>query len=240
MAHVRLANIDRRFFAVLAESSKLSEIVYPQLLERNVALHPPAFIHAIFSTMKHILPRKTIEKHAFCPGGAGVSMSAAGCPYASKRFEVPSLPSFAGGACQCTAAGGCICGVPNSESAPHSAALLLPGAKQSISVPARSHHDLLLPAYEPGSILSWALQVEDKGLEVSAWVSPHAPGPASAGSAPEPVELIARRKVNAAEGRIAGEVPVPVAGTVTLRFDNSHSILTGKRAVVEARVASVA
>lgn len=161
-------------------------------------------------------------------------MSAKGCPYASKRFDVASLPTFAGGGCHCTAAGGCICGVPNEEAGPHGAATLRPaGAPQHLTVPARSHHDLLLPARAPGSELSWAFTIEEKGLEVSAWVTPHAGGAAAA-----PVELLAKRKHNASEGRVAGSALVPVAGTVTLRLDNGHSVLTSKRVTVEMRVAA--
>ena len=158
-------------------------------------------------------------------------MSAKGCPYASKRFDVAALPSFMGGACHCTAAGGCICGVPNEESRPHGAATLRPvGSPQPVTVPARSHVDLLLPARAPGAVLSWSLAIEEKGLEVEAWVTPHEP----AGAAP--VTVLARRKHAASEGRIAGSVPVPVAGTLTLRLDNAHSMLTAKRATVSARV----
>jgi hypothetical protein len=101
-------------------------------------------------------------------------------------------------------------------------------------VPARSHHDLLLPSRAPGSLLSWAFTIEEKGLEVSAWVTAHSSGAGS--DAPAPVELIAKRKHNASEGRVSGSVTVPIAGTVTLRLDNSHSMLTGKRVSVEMRV----
>lgn len=168
---------------------------------------------------------------AFCPGGAGVAMSAAGCPFASKRFDVASLPTFAGGGCHCTAAGGCICGVPNEETGPHGTATLRPaGAPQHLTVPARSHHDLRLPARSPGSELSWAFKIEEKGLEVSAWVTPHGGADAS------PIELLAKRKYNASEGQVSGSAVVLVAGTVTLRLDNSHSMLTSKRVTVEIRM----
>jgi hypothetical protein len=33
MAHTRLADTDRRFFAVLGESGKISEFVYPQVCD---------------------------------------------------------------------------------------------------------------------------------------------------------------------------------------------------------------
>ena len=43
-------------------------------------------------------------------------------------------------------------------------------------------------------------------------------------------------KVKAETGVIEGAVPIPMAGTVTLRFSNAHSIFTGKSLTVTASV----
>ena len=65
------------------------------------------------------------------------------------------------------------------------------------------------------------------GVSVSAVLLPAAGG--------EEVVLVPEAK-HKAGGRVAGAVPVPVPGTVRLRFSNTHSLLTGKSVTVSASV----
>ena len=64
MAHSSLSDSDRRFFAILGESGKLSETAYPQMQARNVMLHPPSFMYAMFSIVKVFMSKKQLDKQA--------------------------------------------------------------------------------------------------------------------------------------------------------------------------------
>jgi hypothetical protein len=223
MAHSQLSLMDRRYFKVIGESGKLSEFVYPQLLLKSVGMNPPAFFHAVFSLFKPLMSPKMLEKQSLCPGRTAARPSAASCPFAGARFDVGDLPSFLGGACKCTARGGCVACRPNEETRPGPAG----GPRAAaVLVGARAAHDVLLTARAAGDVLAYEFDIEDKGLEFSAWVTPDAGAD---------VQLVAPVKRKAG-GRVAGSVPVPVAGTVTLRFSNAHSVLTGKQLTVTARV----
>jgi len=223
MAHTQLAMMDRRFFAVLGQSSKLSEAMYPQALARAVNIHPPAFFYAMFSIFKVFMTKKALEKSGVCPGASAARPTAASCPFASRRFDVASLPSFLGGSCKCLARGGCVACVPNAQTRP----ALAGGAHASVTVPARGVHDVLVAAREPGQRLVWGFTIADKGLEVSAWLTT---------GSDVVVPLLARRKHMAAEGLVSGEVLVPAAGTVTMRFCNTHSMFTGKKVTIYTRM----
>ena len=41
-----------KYQKIVAETSKISEFAYPQLLGRQILLHPPRFFSAIFSVIK--------------------------------------------------------------------------------------------------------------------------------------------------------------------------------------------
>lgn len=223
LAGTSMANSDSRYFKTMAEAGKLSEILYPQLLGRAVIIHPPAFLATMMALFKPLMSKKQLEKQAFCPGRSAARPSASACPYASRAFDVASLPSFLGGECTCTAAGGCVCARPNAETKPVPAG----GRVAPIVVGARAHHDVLVAACEAGGTLAYAFTVEDKGVEFSAWLTPEKGAD---------VPLVAARKHKAEDGRVAGEVRVPAAGTVTLRFDNGYSWLQSKTVRVERAV----
>jgi len=65
MAHTTISGADRRFFAILGESGRLSDTAYPQLLSRSVMLHPPSFMYAMFSLAKVFMSKKQLDKQAF-------------------------------------------------------------------------------------------------------------------------------------------------------------------------------
>ncbi len=200
---------------LVAEAGKVSEFVYPQLLGRQILLHPPRFFGAMFSVIKQFMSAKVVEKLGVCPGpGERHGESASACPYASKRFELVDLPTFLGGACKCTAKGGCVCGTPNERRT-----LAATDGEATAHVGARSKLELCLPVREAGGTLVWEYSVEAKGIEFLAVLEPEA-GP--------PLSLAPRIKHRAEDGVAKGQAFVPCAGTLRVTFDNTHSRLTGK------------
>jgi len=104
--HVSFWNgMDSRFQRVVGEMSKLSEELYPQMMDRAVLMNPPSFMRVLFAAFKPLLSKKVLDKMAFCPGFRSGKGSAANCPYASKRFVVDNLPTFVGGGCRATVGG---------------------------------------------------------------------------------------------------------------------------------------
>jgi hypothetical protein len=205
-----------KYQQIAAATGKVSESVYPQLLGKQVLLHPPRFFAAVFGVIKQFMSPRVVEKLGFCPGpGEAHGQSASVCPYARGRFEMVDLPTFLGGLCKCTAKGGCVCATPNERTHVQSA----DGAAVTVSVGARSRHAITLAARQPRATLHWEYSLAAKGIEFAASVQPEA-GPA--------IELAPVRKHKAEEGTVTGQCVVPVAGTVTVVFDNSHSRLTSK------------
>ena len=193
----------------IGDSGKLSEDLYPQLLARQALMHPPSFFWALFSLFKLFMSQKVLEKVGFCPGRSADRPSASACPFASVRFRLEDLPTFLGGTCRCTSRGGCVAGVPNDQKAPAVAA----GA--AVHVAAGAVHEVALTARRAGERLAWDFTLEDKGLEVSAEVTPEAGGP--------PVTLLQARKYKAEDGAVSGTALVPVAvRTSTQRRSFAH------------------
>ncbi len=206
-----------KYQKIVAETGKISEFVYPQLLGRQILLHPPRMFGAIFSVIKQFMSDKVIDKLGVCPGpGERHGQSAAACPYASRRFaaDLSDVPTFLGGACKCTARGGCVCATPNERTA-----VATRDGESTVSVGARAKHEVHIPAKAAGATLVWELSVAHKGIEFGASVAPEAG---------EPLQLAAPVKVRCEDGTVKGQAVVPVAGTVCVCFDNSHSRLTSK------------
>lgn len=107
---------DRRFFAALGASSKISENLHPQLVQRQCVINAGSTFKILFKVAAVFMSKKTVERFAVC-GGFDQNRSAAECPYASRWVEQPdSLPSFSGGSC--SAHGGrCVADVPNDYTA---------------------------------------------------------------------------------------------------------------------------
>ncbi len=200
LAGVTLAmGTETQFQKTIGESGKLSEEVYPQLLARSIIIHPPFFFWALFSLFKTFMSAKLMEKMGVCPGRSADKPSASACPFASVRFALPALPTFLGGACRCTAAGGCVACTPNDQTMPGGADA---DGSSSVTVAAGGCHELALTARAPGDRLVWEFTLADKGLEFSASVTPET-GP--------PVQLAAPRKYKHEDGTVAGSAVVPVA-----------------------------
>ena len=143
LKHSPLAAYDKKHFTALGNSGKVSEYVYPQLLRRSILIHPPAFFNTIFAFVKPFMSAKSLEKTTLCPGASAARPDFSACPFASALFDGADLPTFLGGSCRCTAAGGCICARPNEQCGPGPSA----GPREAVvSVPARSVHDVMLTA----------------------------------------------------------------------------------------------
>ncbi len=237
MAGASFATFDMRHLRALGAAGKLSEVVYPQLLGRSVGVHPPAFLATVRKMMAPFMSKKQLEKQSFCPGAAAAGppsrSPASACPFASRLLDVATLPTFLGGACTCTALGGCVCGRANADTAP----VPTEGRGAPLAVPARGALERHVTARRAGDTLRWAARVEDKGVELSAWLTPDG---AEGGGGGARVELLAARKLKAEDGRVAGECVVPAAGCVTLRLDNSYSWIMGKTVTLELRMEGAA
>ena len=251
LSHAQLGQYDAGFFTALSQSGKLSEVYYPQQLLRNVGVNAPGILQTVYSLVRSFMTQKMLDRQTLCPGVSAAQPSAAACPFASKRYNVATLPTFLGGACECTARGGCAGGIPNAETNAHDVAATVelrtvpPAPAVALLVGARSNHDVILGACAPGARLVWDITPEAPGLVVSAWLDrPGAPRAhlyghidvaagesAGGGVALFPAHTCEPRPAPGGGGeeslRFAGEVRVPAAGTITLRLSNAHSFFYG-------------
>mmetsp|Transcript_1109 Transcript_1109/g.3444 ORF Transcript_1109/g.3444 Transcript_1109/m.3444 type:complete len:317 (-) Transcript_1109:1478-2428(-) len=115
---------DRTFNRAMGDSSKLSEILYPQMLERAVVINPPKFLRYLYKFGRFFLPESTIRRYQLCRGFLGHNLKttyaeggfdARRCPFCTQRFDVEKLPSYIGGSCTCVDKGGCIGGHGNDD-----------------------------------------------------------------------------------------------------------------------------
>jgi hypothetical protein len=227
-----VSSFNSTFMKAIGDSSKLAEFLYPQLLKRTVLYNPPSFFGIVFSLIKPVMSAKSLEKTTVCPGGGAQPRgprAAAACPFAAALFDVDSLPTFLGGACRCSAKGGCVGGRPNEQLRPSP-----PGGPRGalVTVGARGAHDVCLGARAAGDVLTYSFELASGGLEVGATLLP-----ADGGA---PVVLVPPAKHKAGGGPATGAVAVPTPGTVVLRFSNAHSLLTSKSVTVTARVDAAA
>eukprot|EP01091_Cochliopodium_minus_P017817 TRINITY_DN7076_c0_g1_i1.p1 TRINITY_DN7076_c0_g1~~TRINITY_DN7076_c0_g1_i1.p1 ORF type:complete len:307 (-),score=77.15 TRINITY_DN7076_c0_g1_i1:70-990(-) len=113
-----ILNNSKHFFEALGISTKISEKIYPQLLEKSVAVNPKTIYKFLISLAGFVVPHKTMEKFSYCKGqteGGDISK----CPFASKYLLKENLPTFLGGSCECKGLNqhwgdeGCIDGISN-------------------------------------------------------------------------------------------------------------------------------
>lgn len=210
-----LAGTDKRFQVVLGESSKLSELHYPQLLDRAVLVNVPYIFSAIWSVMKNALSAKARSKVAICQGDT-LKGDISQCPFA-KFINLQTLPSFVGGKCRCK--GGCISGTPNEQRT-------LVGKQDSdgMTVATVAARDILevFKDVDPGDKVVWQLKVETQGVEVT--ISLREGGLNSA----TPLTLVPKFKHKAEDGLKEDIVVAPSKGTLVFTFANSYSYLNSK------------
>lgn len=111
-AHLGITDANRKFFAAMGESSKISEFLHPQLVQRQCVVNAGATFKAVLKMASLFLSKKTVDRFKVCPGFR-TDMSASECPYVSKWVQdMKDLPTFCGGTCSCE--GGCVGGVSNN------------------------------------------------------------------------------------------------------------------------------
>jgi hypothetical protein len=110
-ANLGVLDANRKFFKAMGDSSKVSEFLHPQLVQRQCVINAASSFKAILKIASVFLSKKTLDRFVICKG-FDLDKSAALCPYASKWIrDVSELPTFCGGTCNCE--GGCVGGVPN-------------------------------------------------------------------------------------------------------------------------------
>jgi hypothetical protein len=110
-ANLGIMDANRKFFKAMGESSKISEFLHPQLVQRQCVINASSSFKAVLKMASVFLSKKTLERFVMC-SGFDLDKSAADCPYASRWIsDMSALPTFCGGTCSCE--GGCVGGVPN-------------------------------------------------------------------------------------------------------------------------------
>ena len=102
----------KKFFNALEISSKVSENIYPQLLEKSVAVNPVLMYKVLLSLASLVVSKKSMAKFAYCKGDT-LKGDVSQCPFASKHLDKKATPTFLGGECKCEEKGGCVDGIPN-------------------------------------------------------------------------------------------------------------------------------
>lgn len=210
-----LSGTEKRFTAMLGEASELSEVLYPQLLDRAVLINVPYFFSAIWSVVKNVMSAKTRSKVAVCPGDT-LKGDISTCPFA-KLIDLKTVPTFLGGGCKCK--GGCICGTPNEQT--HKVGNQDSDGMTLATVAARdkfeAYHDV-----EVGDRVGWELKVESQGVEVTVRLKEEGLNRST------PVTLVPKFKHKADDGLKQDVVVAPSKGTLVFTFDNSYSYLNSK------------
>ena len=110
-ANLNVWDANRKFFKAMGDSSKVSEFLHPQLVQRQCVINAASSFKAVLKVASVFLSKKTLDRFVICKG-FDLDKSAAQCPYASKWIrDVSELPTFCGGSCNCE--GGCVGGVAN-------------------------------------------------------------------------------------------------------------------------------
>ena len=120
MSNVSFLGNDKRFFTAIGESSKVSDQIHPQLVQRSVVLNAGESFRLLWQVARLFLSKKTIEKICVCTGYSS-EKKAMECPYATKWTKPAELPTFVGGDCECDR--GCVAEMPNDYSGKRNAHL---------------------------------------------------------------------------------------------------------------------
>ena len=224
--HSNLFAMDKRFFAALGGSGKLSEIYYPQILGKGLVINQPRVFTMMMTIVRPFMTKKNLEKQVLCKGttwGAGAGLIST-CPFVSAFVDPAQIPSFLGGLCTCSAKGGCIAGVDNNRTS--LLGVELPageiGAGMAVvNVPARNFIEMPVfdaPA-DAAANVAWSLALKAMGISFSVF-SRAADGSASV--------IVAETKFKVEDGPQEGTFVVPAGSRVFMRLDNSYSIINGK------------
>ena len=98
------ASRDKRFFKALGDSSKLSEVMYPQLQGVSAMTNIPSLFKMLFKVASVFMSKRTLEKVQVCKGVTNSpKASLSKCPFAGKRIDASAVPAFLGGTAACPA-----------------------------------------------------------------------------------------------------------------------------------------
>ncbi|KAI9329093.1 CRAL-TRIO domain-containing protein [Obelidium mucronatum] len=214
---------DMRFFRVLGESSKLSEKMFPQFLGRSIMVNAPSpLVWAFNSILKPLLSKKTAEKTVFCPGKTS-GKSIVACPYLSRYLVLENIPSFLGGTCNCK--GGCIGGVPNSQTSPITG--VSESGMVSINVAARSVETVEIPLVK-GTQIRYEFKVSEKQQIKTSVLFRKTAENDTGEEGKSAIDVVAKRSIEEKDGVISGSFVAPEDGVFVKSFDNSYSWLRSK------------
>lgn len=225
LSHVSLlAGTDKRFTAVLGAASKLSETLYPQLLDRAVLINVPYIFGAIWSIIKGLMSANTRAKVAVCGSSDTRKGDISKCPFA-KLINLHTVPSFLGGGCRCV--GGCVSGVSNEQTA----MVGMSDPEDGLTPATIAARDKLrvFADVEAGDKVACYVRIEQRGVEIAAALRP-----ASGGKRAE-TALLAKFKHKSDLGAWEEIIDVSQKGTLVLELNNEYSLLNSKS--VKYRVA---
>ena len=225
LSHVSLlAGTDKRFTAVLGAASKLSETLYPQLLDRAVLINAPYIFGAIWSIIKGLMSANTRAKVAVCGSSDTRKGDISKCPFA-KLINLHTVPSFFGGGCRCV--GGCVSGVSNEQTA----MVGMSDPEDGLTPATIAARDKLrvFADVEAGDKVACYVRIEQRGVEIAAALRP-----ASGGKRAE-TALLAKFKHKSDLGAWEEIIDVSQKGTLVLELNNEYSLLNSKS--VKYRVA---
>ncbi len=121
---------------------------------------------------------------------------------------------------KCNCPGGCIGGVPNSQTTPINS-VDADGAA-SITITARTVQTIELPV-QKGFLVDYLFEVEARKIEISATVRPEGIEDDS-----KNIDLMETRYVDGEAGALKGSWASPASGLLIIKFDNTHSMLRSK------------
>ena len=225
LSHVSLlAGTDKRFTAVLGAASKLSETLYPQLLDRAVLINAPYIFGAIWSIIKGLMSANTRAKVAVCGSSDTRKGDISKCPFA-KLINLHTVPSFLGGGCRCV--GGCVSGVSNEQTA----MVGMSDPEDGLTPATIAARDKLrvFADVEAGDKVACYVRIEQRGVEIAAALRP-----ASGGKRAE-TTLLEKFKHKSDLGAWEEIIDVSQKGTLVLELNNEYSLLNSKS--VKYRVA---
>lgn len=112
LTNMKLFGNDQRFFAALGESSKISDQLHPQLVQRTAIINAGDAMKWMWQVARLFLSKRTVEKISVCVG-FDKAKGANACPYASAWTNTDELPTFVGGKCEKEKGTGCVGGLAN-------------------------------------------------------------------------------------------------------------------------------
>ena len=95
MRDTSILSNDKKFLKCLGDSSKISEKLYPQLLDKNIFLNSSKVVKVLMNMASLFMSKKSLSKISVCKGDT-LKDDLQKCPYALKNISLQSLPTFLG------------------------------------------------------------------------------------------------------------------------------------------------